>query len=83
MRNRSLKSELTNIASLHFHGMDNYFPHGVEARLGRLRLPEFQVERPVHFLQLAFAFCEIRSHGFFISQLFVKSAENLVTQTRW
>jgi len=43
-RNRSLKSGLTNILSLHFHGMNDHFPYGIEARLWRLGLPEFQVE---------------------------------------
>jgi|GEM_PF-3643324 len=42
--NRSLKSELTNILSLHFCGVDNQVPGRIEADLRRLRLPEFQVK---------------------------------------
>ena len=43
--------------------MDDHFPNGVGTGFGRLRLPEFQVERPVHILQLAPAFDKIFSHG--------------------
>jgi hypothetical protein len=44
MRNRSLKSELTNILSRYLHVVDDHFPDGIETRLGRLGLPEFQVK---------------------------------------
>jgi hypothetical protein len=44
VRNRSLKSELTNILSLYLHVVDDHFPGGVETRLGWLGLPEFQVK---------------------------------------
>jgi len=44
MRNRSLKSELTNIAPFDFHIMKDQFPGGVEAGFGGLRLPEFQIK---------------------------------------
>jgi hypothetical protein len=62
MRNRSLKSELTNILSLYFGVMNDQFPNRIKARLGRLRLPEFQVKRPVHILQPASTHHEILSH---------------------
>jgi len=42
--NRSLKSELTNIAAFDLVGVDNQFPGGVKARLGRLILPEPDIE---------------------------------------
>jgi len=42
--NRSLKSELTNIAAFDPARVDDQFPGRVKARLGRLLLPELQVE---------------------------------------
>jgi hypothetical protein len=53
--NRSLKSELTNIDSLDVGVMNDQFPGGVEARLWRLRLPEFQIERAIQFAEFAFS----------------------------
>ena len=50
LRNRSPKSELTNILSLYLHVVNNHFPNGIKARLWRLCLPELQVEPPVDIL---------------------------------
>ena len=61
--NRSLKSELTNIAALDPIGVSNEFPCGCKARWGRLRLPEVEIERPIQFGEFAMFFAEICSHG--------------------
>jgi hypothetical protein len=42
--NRSLKSELMNIATFDLVRVDDQFPCRVKARLGRLVLPELEVE---------------------------------------
>jgi hypothetical protein len=47
--------------------MNNQLPRGIKSGTGWLRLPEFQVERPVHLIQLAPAFNEIFSHTRFIT----------------
>ena len=59
----SLKSELTNIDPLHFARMQNQLPGRVEARLGGLGLPEFQIEGAVQIFDAASAFDEIGSHS--------------------
>jgi hypothetical protein len=44
--------------------MDDQFPGRIKARLGRLVLPELEVERPVKLGQLAMSFDKPRSHHF-------------------
>lgn len=61
--NIPLKSELTNIDTLHFASMQDQLPGRVEARLGGLGLPEFKVEGTVQVFDAASAFDEIGSHS--------------------
>jgi len=42
--------------------VDDQLPGGVKARLGRLVLPELEVERPVKFWQFAMTLNESCSH---------------------
>jgi hypothetical protein len=53
---------LTNIAAFDLVRVGDQFPGGVKARLGRLVLPELEVERPVKFGQFAVSLDESRSH---------------------
>jgi hypothetical protein len=66
MRNKSLKSELTNILTLDFHVMNNQFPGGVKPRPRGLGLPEFQVKGPIQVGQFAATLNDVASHGHFI-----------------
>jgi hypothetical protein len=60
--NRSLKSELTNIATFDPVRMDDQFPGGIKTRLGRLVLPELEIEFPIKFGQFAISLDKSRSH---------------------
>lgn len=61
--NIPLKPELTNIDTLHFARMQNQLPGRVEARLGGLGLPEFQIEGTVQVLDATSALDEVGSHS--------------------
>lgn len=64
MRNRSLKSELTNIETLHLVSMNDQLPGGLETGFCGLRLPKRQVKRAIHLFQFAIAFYKPSSyHG--------------------
>jgi hypothetical protein len=56
---------LTNIAAFDLVRVDDQLPGGVKARLGRLVLPELEVERPVKFGQFAMSLNESSSHRVF------------------
>lgn len=52
-RNRSLKSEFTDIKSLHSGGMQDEFPGGLEPDRERLRLPILDVKAAIQVFQFA------------------------------
>jgi hypothetical protein len=66
--NRSLKSELTNIAAFAPCRVDNQFPGRVEARLSRLVLPKLQIKRPIKLAQFAMLFDKSGSHRLLASR---------------
>jgi hypothetical protein len=53
---------LTNIAAFDLDRVDDQFPCRVEARLGRLILPELEIEFPIKFSQFAISLDKTRSH---------------------
>jgi hypothetical protein len=48
--NRSLKSELTNIAAFRSPGVNDQFPGGCKTSFGILFLPELQIKGPIKVL---------------------------------
>jgi hypothetical protein len=60
--------------------MDNTFPSRIETRFGWLRLPEFQVKRPVHLLNFSSLFKKILSHGYPLLLLAVSRPEPMRLQ---
>jgi hypothetical protein len=53
---------LTNIATFDPVRMDDQFPGGIKTRLGRLVLPELEIEFPIKFGQFAISLDKSRSH---------------------
>jgi hypothetical protein len=68
--NRSLKSELTNIAAFRPPSVNDQFPCGIEARFGLLALPEFNIQGPVQILDSAPSHHGCRLHLSFSSKRF-------------
>jgi len=67
MLNSSLKSEFTNIFTLDDERMNYKFPCRSKFIAVSLSLPEFQVKRPVKFLNFTFSLCKSGSHVRFLS----------------
>ncbi|MEO6393187.1 MAG: hypothetical protein ABIP75_15160 [Pyrinomonadaceae bacterium] len=63
MLNSSLKSEFTNIFAFYEVRMHDKFPGGRELRGVGLRLPKFNIERPVVIFNPAHSLNNFRTHS--------------------